>query len=79
MATPEKALADKLVSDRGAGIRNEKELSSYLNESLRIPHGELAHLRSSRIAEIARSYRSRRVMLLSRVVECEHTNADGDT
>jgi len=79
MAIPEKALADKLVSDRGAGIRNEKELSSYLNESLRIPHGELAHLRSSRIAAIACSYRSRRVMLLSRVVECEHTNADGDT
>jgi hypothetical protein len=36
MATPEKALADKLRDERGTGIRTQRDLRSYLLDHLRI-------------------------------------------
>ena len=36
IAIPEKALADRIVSDRGAGISTRKELHEFLTSSLRI-------------------------------------------
>ena len=69
MAVPEKALADRIVADRGAGMTTRKELHGYLLSSLRIDPGRLRELDPVRLAEIAHRYRSRRVKLLSDVVE----------
>ena len=68
IAVPEKALADQIVADRGAGITTRKELHDYLLASLRIDHIMLQELNSAWLAEIAHLYRSRRVRLLSDLV-----------
>ena len=69
MAIPEKALADLLVSDRGAGISTQKELHDYLIEDLRVDPADLRVLDPVRLEEIARLYRSRRVKLLAQLVK----------
>ena len=69
MAIPEKALADLLVSDRGAGISTQKELHDYLIEDLRVDPADLRDLDPVRLEEIARLYRSRRVKLLAQLVK----------
>jgi len=68
IAVPEKALADQVVADRGAGITTQKELHDYLLNSLRIDPGMLGKLDPARLAEIVHHYRSRRVKLLSGLV-----------
>lgn len=65
---PEKALADMVVADRGAGITNRKNLHDYLLTNLRIDPTALHELDPSRLAEIAALYRSRRVKLLADLV-----------
>lgn len=69
MATPEKALADKLVSDRRGGLASQSDLREYLVENLRIAPEDLATLNPARLREIADGYRSRRVRLLGSLVE----------
>ena len=68
IAIPEKALADRIVADRGAGIGTQKELHGYLLTNLRIDPASLRGLDPARLAEIARHYRSRRVKLLADLV-----------
>lgn len=68
IAIPEKALADRIVADRGAGISTQKELHEYLLSSLRIDSAGLRELNPARVAEIARVYRSRRVKLLADLI-----------
>ena len=68
IAIPEKALADRIVAERGAGISTRKELHDYLLDSLRIDPAALSRLDPVRLAEIAGLYRSRRVKLLSELV-----------
>ncbi|MFV2082130.1 MAG: hypothetical protein ACC669_09710 [bacterium] len=68
MAVPEKALADKIQSDRGTGIKTQHELRYYLMESLRIDESSLAELDSNLIRLIAQQYRSRKLSLLSRFI-----------
>lgn len=68
VAIAEKALADRLVADRGAGISTQKELHDYLLSSLRIDPAGLRGLDPLRVAEIARVYRSRRVRLLADLI-----------
>ncbi|WP_306537080.1 hypothetical protein [Geobacter sp.] len=68
VAIPEKALADRIVADRGAGISTQKELHDYLLSSLRIDPASLRELDPVRVAEIARVYRSRRVKLLADLI-----------
>lgn len=64
IAIPEKALADRIVADHGAGITSQKELHDYLLTNLRIDPASLHGLDPARLAEIAPHYRSRRVKLL---------------
>jgi hypothetical protein len=75
IATPEKALADKLYDDRGTGISTQKELEEYLGKSLRIELPALRELNADRLAQIARSYRSRKIRLLSNLIRriCRRT------
>ena len=68
MATREKALSDKLVSERGAGIRTQSELEVHLVDSLRVDRADLVRLDHERLSEIAVLMRSRRVRFLSRLV-----------
>jgi hypothetical protein len=68
IAIPEKALADRIVADRGAGITTQKELHDYLLANLRIDPAVLRGLDPARLAEISRHYRSRRVKLLAALV-----------
>jgi len=68
IAIPEKALADRIVADRGAGISTQKDLHDYMLASLRIDPAGLSQLNPDKLAEIARHYRSRRVKLLADLV-----------
>jgi predicted transcriptional regulator of viral defense system len=68
IATPEKALADKIRDDRGAGMRSLKQMAVYLFENLRLDEDALAGMAPEAIAEIARRYRSRKVTLLAELV-----------
>jgi len=69
MAIPEKALADRIVAERGIGIATQKELHDYLLTDLRVDPDTLRRLDPARLAEIAHRYRSRRVQLLSDLVK----------
>jgi len=68
MATPDKAIADKLYVDRGSGIQTQKELQCYLEENLRVDQSGLRELSPDVLNAIAQRYRSRRVKLLSALV-----------
>jgi len=68
IAIPEKALADRIVADRGTGITTQKELHEYLLTGIRIAPADLRKLDPARLVEIARHYRSRRVKLLADLI-----------
>jgi hypothetical protein len=65
IATPEKALADKIQADRGTAIRTQTEMRTYLLDSLRIDPDGLRRLNTETISLIADQYRSRKLRLLS--------------
>ena len=68
MATPEKALADKVRDDRGTGIRTQEEMRSYLLDHLRIDPEGLRKLDPDRLAAIAERYHSRKIRQLADMV-----------
>jgi hypothetical protein len=68
IATPEKALADKIQADRGTAIRSQAEMRIYLLDSLRIDPEGLGRLNAETISLIADQYRSRKLRLLSSLV-----------
>jgi predicted transcriptional regulator of viral defense system len=68
MATPEKALADKLALQRGLRLTDEADMRKYLIEDLRVPENELRRLDANRMRRIEASYGLRRVTLLTQVV-----------
>lgn len=68
IAVPEKALADKIYSDRGTGIRTQRELGRYLLEGLRIDQSDLAKLNPELIADIASRYGSLKLRLLDKLI-----------
>jgi len=65
MATPEKALADKVCHNRGYNIRGAGEFEAYLLGHLRIDPGELLRLNPERLQTIAQKWRSRKIQLLA--------------
>ncbi|MGD8798203.1 MAG: hypothetical protein PVJ44_06755 [Desulfobacterales bacterium] len=65
IATPEKALADKIRDDRGNGLQTQGRLMDYLENDLRVDPAALAKLNGAQLGEIARRYRSRKLQLLS--------------
>ncbi len=65
IGTPEKVLADMLVASRGGRMTTQRELRNYLFDDLRIDQDILMEMDPKRLAEIATSYRSRRVKLLA--------------
>ena len=69
MAIAEKALADRIVMERGSGITTQKTLLTYLNDNLRIDSEALRVLDHETLLVIAAAYRSRRLKILAGVVE----------
>jgi len=65
IASPEKALADKIVSVRGAPIASIGEMGRFLEEDLRIDTGAIRSLSAEKIDEFAGRYRSLRLRRLS--------------
>ena len=68
IATPEKALADKIVSLRGLAITSAAEMQRFLEEDLRIELDFLKTLPAARIDDFARRYHSRKLRYLSQLV-----------
>jgi len=64
-ASPEKALADKIVSVRGAHLASIGEMGRFLEEDLRIDTGVIRSLSAEKIDEFAGRYRSLRLRRLS--------------
>ena len=61
MATPEKALVDKVWTDRRFGGKRISDFKAYLLEDLRIDREGLTGLRNSRLEAIARAYDSAKI------------------
>lgn len=64
IATPEKALVDKIFIDPGAEMRTLKGLEEYLFENLRADRDILARLDVTRAVEAAERYRSSKLRVL---------------
>ncbi|MBN2429816.1 MAG: hypothetical protein JXK94_15885 [Deltaproteobacteria bacterium] len=69
LASPEKALSDKMRGDRGLKIRTQKECLDYLVHSLRIDEDDLANLDAALVKEIADAYASKRIQLLANLIK----------
>ncbi|EFK08081.1 conserved hypothetical protein [delta proteobacterium NaphS2] len=65
MATPEKAMADKLQEIRGVGIKTIRDLEDYLEKDLRIDGTVFRELKPENLDKFARAYRSKRIRLLA--------------
>jgi predicted transcriptional regulator of viral defense system len=68
MASPEKALADKVASERRLGRPALTVMRAYLLEDLRIDADGLTRLDVPRLQAIAHAYRSYRVSVLERTI-----------
>jgi hypothetical protein len=69
IATPEKALADKIRDSRGASISTQRDMKIHLFDNLRIDKDALIELSSERIEQIAERYRSQRIRMLARLIK----------
>ncbi len=61
IATPERALADKVRDDRGHALSNRGEAARYLFEDLRVDESDFRQLEPKQLDELARALRSRKV------------------
>ncbi|MCX6993393.1 MAG: hypothetical protein NT011_09670 [Kiritimatiellaeota bacterium] len=66
MASPEKALVDKVWTDKRFSPANFKDFNSYLVEDLRVDEQRLSSLNPDRIADIASAFASRKINMLAR-------------
>jgi len=68
IASAEKALADKVISERGVSLTSAAEMRRFLTEDLRIDVSKVQSLSAERIDEYAGRYRSRKLKHLSGLV-----------
>ena len=68
IASPEKALADKLRQERGLGIRSQKECLAYLVDDLRVEEAALGDLDAGLLDKLSKAYHSPRIALLAGLV-----------
>jgi len=69
IATPEKALCDKIRSDRGIGRLSQQKLRAYLEFDLRIDMDVLDTLDVALIFAIAKAYRSSNLTNLGKLIQ----------
>lgn len=72
IAHPEKALADKLWSDRGVEIRSLRDIETYLLEDLRLEMSWLSKFDADRFTDYAQRYSSRKITFLDKFVRDRH-------
>jgi hypothetical protein len=65
IATPERALADKVRDDRGHALSNREDAARYLFEDLRIDEAGFRQLEPTHLEELAAALRSRKVAVCS--------------
>lgn len=68
IATPEKALADKIRDSRGTNISTQRDMKTHLFDDLRIDMEALIELSPERIDQIAERYRSQRIRILAKLI-----------
>jgi hypothetical protein len=68
IATPEKALADKLRAVRGLNLRTQKDCLAWLVEVLRIDETALRAMDAGLLEELSGLYRSPRILVLAKLV-----------
>jgi predicted transcriptional regulator of viral defense system len=68
IATPEKALADKIYEDRGTGLHTQKELVDYLERNLRVDLAALHEMNPDDLDAIALRYRSQKIRALGKLI-----------
>jgi hypothetical protein len=68
IALPEKALADKVATDRQGTLRSRRAMREHLLENLRIEMTALCRLSPEIMDDIAASYHSRNVSVLSETI-----------
>ncbi|MEA3286917.1 MAG: hypothetical protein U9Q77_06035 [Candidatus Marinimicrobia bacterium] len=68
IASPEKALADKLKLMHGVELSTQRNMRIYLEENLRIEWDALTKLDSNEVRRIADAYRSRKIRILAQLI-----------
>ncbi len=61
IATPERALADKVRDDRRHALSNREDVARYLFDDLRIDEAGFRHLKPNQLEKLASALRSRKV------------------
>ena len=79
IASPEKALADKVVSVRGGRIASITEMGRFLEADLRIDAGTLRPLSAERIDDYAARYRSLKLRHLGGLVRHLQRSEKGES
>jgi len=79
IATPEKALVDKIYIDRSSDIRTLKGLEVYLFQDLRIDQDLFYKLNSSSIFDYVDRYSSAKLQLLSTLLRKSHRQESEDS
>ncbi len=69
IATPEKALADKIISDRGVSFNTQKTLLDYMENDLRIDMEHLLSLNPAVLNDIAERYSSGKLKKLINFIQ----------
>lgn len=68
IASPEKALADKICTNRGVALRSVSELRSYLESDLRMDLATIRAMDARLIDDFAQRYGSRKLHFLARLI-----------
>lgn len=63
IATPERALADKIRDDRGHPLRSQADVARYLFDDLRIDREEFEQMAPDLLVKLAEAARSRRIAI----------------
>lgn len=69
MASPERALADKIISIRGAAVRSQKQMRQFLEEDIRLDMQAFYEMNPGVMEEVALCYRSPRMDTLLNIMQ----------
>ncbi len=75
IATPERALADKIRDDRGHSIRTAGDAACYLFEDLRIDESEFERMSADSLEELAEALHSNKVAVCARLLRSSRSTA----
>ena len=69
IATPERALADKIRDSRGAPITTLRQMKEYLFEDLRVALEDLSKMNPEKMRELAQKLNSKKIAICARTIE----------